>query len=121
MNTATLRCGWCWAPAGPDYLCDLHRQQLSAPGDDGAHDSAPGEVHEDHVPPPVQRELTVVCAWCKDHLSGPREGGSAVSHGICKPCLAQQREKVAQLRLQRETEKHEARLRERAAREARSA
>lgn len=31
--------------------------------------------------------LTVVCAWCKTHLSGPTTNEpDRVSHGICKDC-----------------------------------
>lgn len=33
-------------------------------------------------------ELTVRCAWCGCHMSGP-DDGPEVSHGICRPCAEQ--------------------------------
>lgn len=34
-------------------------------------------------------EITVICAWCNKHLSGPPlvvPGSITISHGICKEC-----------------------------------
>lgn len=74
------------------------------------------------VPPPVSLEPTRwVCAWCREYVRGSHDLDATTSHVTCERCARERRIAAQVERLQRETLKREARLRERAEREGRTA
>lgn len=42
-------------------------------------------------------EVKVVCAWCRKHISGPKQT-KLVTHGICDECLKKQLEDFTTLK-----------------------
>jgi hypothetical protein len=46
--------------------------------------------------------MTVICAWCGCHMSGPASNDpDKVSHGICPACKAEAEKELEQIKKER--------------------
>lgn len=42
---------------------------------------------------PEMHEIKVICAWCQEHMRGPKDSPH-ISHGICQKCFDQEMKEI---------------------------